>query len=226
MYRNCSQIYLLLKKRYLKKCKCFRATYRNHPVLKTGKISPNEDHTTIDAIWEKLCLKLNSSGDGPMRNVNAWKKLFTEWKSATRKKARENKKLLQHEIDFIEVTGVIAVDGMNIPELGSAAKSPNLEQDEQDLYDVVPPNDIVEYIHEDEVVAAQEESPPPKPCSSGIAPRCAKPKQKINKKKSQLLLAYEESRKSEIDGLQKIGEGLHAIANSINHLADVLEHKL
>ncbi|KAJ8909271.1 hypothetical protein NQ315_015254 [Exocentrus adspersus] len=51
----------------------------------------------VDELWEELSLLLNSCGDGPVRNVAEWKKAFTEWKSATRKKAREGKELNENE---------------------------------------------------------------------------------------------------------------------------------
>ncbi|KAK4885276.1 hypothetical protein RN001_001547 [Aquatica leii] len=66
----------------------------------------------IEMLWQKLADKLNACGDGPTRDIDGWKKVFTEWKSQVRKKARESKPLNELENHVLTATGKIVVEGI------------------------------------------------------------------------------------------------------------------
>ncbi|XP_031349626.1 uncharacterized protein LOC116175583 [Photinus pyralis] len=105
-----------------------------HPILRSGKLSPRTTPEDLHNLWVQLVNALNACGDGPTRDVDAWKKVFTEWKSQTRKKAREGKVLNVLEERLLKVTGVIVVDGApGVPELGVPDEVQQVMHTVQDL---------------------------------------------------------------------------------------------
>ncbi|CAH1103804.1 unnamed protein product [Psylliodes chrysocephalus] len=54
--------------------------------FRENKIAPDNPTGLTDS-WEKLGKSLNGSG-GPQRNIAEWKRVFTDWKSQVRKRAR------------------------------------------------------------------------------------------------------------------------------------------
>ncbi|XP_074035337.1 uncharacterized protein isoform X2 [Leptinotarsa decemlineata] len=91
---------------------------KSHKILLTGKWSPSNNPEDMEALWRNLTQELNSCGDGPIRDTNGWKKVFTEWKGVCRKKARESKALSELEAEIIKLTGQGAVTGLDLGELG------------------------------------------------------------------------------------------------------------
>nr|XP_015837957.1 PREDICTED: uncharacterized protein LOC103314579 isoform X2 [Tribolium castaneum] len=86
--------------------------------LRTGRLASNQ-YEALGAIWKELTVLLNSVGDGPVREINEWKKVFTEWKCSIRKKARENKALNDNEKRLLKLTGNEAVEGLTgVEEIG------------------------------------------------------------------------------------------------------------
>ncbi|XP_031341021.1 uncharacterized protein LOC116169135 [Photinus pyralis] len=83
------------------------------------ELSPNLGPEDLHSLWLQLAEELNACGDGPTREVEGWKKVFTAWKSQTRKKARENKALNALEIGLLRATGTVVVHGIStVPEIG------------------------------------------------------------------------------------------------------------
>ncbi|CAG9767835.1 unnamed protein product [Ceutorhynchus assimilis] len=107
------------KKRTSKKqFKIYTDYLKTNKILLTGKLSPSTNPEDLEAVWRSLVQELNSCGDGPIRDIVAWKKVFTEWKGVCRKKARENKALSELEAQVIELTGRGAISGLDTGELG------------------------------------------------------------------------------------------------------------
>ncbi|GLV33433.1 proliferation disrupter, partial [Carabus blaptoides fortunei] len=77
--------------------------------LRTGKTAPDKEHN--NEIWKKLTLELNSTGVGPSRNVEAWKKNETGGGLGT------EKFLTSLELQLISLLGLICIEGINVPEL-------------------------------------------------------------------------------------------------------------
>ncbi|KAF5276397.1 hypothetical protein FQR65_LT16345 [Abscondita terminalis] len=103
---------------------------KENEILLTGKLVPSMAPDTLKSVWDNLCLELNSCGDGPTRTPESWKKVFREWKSVVRKKARENKQLNSSEEQLISLTGAVVVTGIEGgTELGvtSASNHENIE---------------------------------------------------------------------------------------------------
>ncbi|KAJ8912766.1 hypothetical protein NQ315_016723, partial [Exocentrus adspersus] len=96
---------------------------RENKILITGKLSPSNNPEDLEKLWNNLTEELNACGDGPVRDMHSWKKVFTEWKSATRKKARENKCLTDAEEALLRLTGSGAVTGLDVNELGQSQVS-------------------------------------------------------------------------------------------------------
>ncbi|XP_039970152.1 uncharacterized protein LOC120782061 [Bactrocera tryoni] len=44
----------------------------------------------VDSLWQQLAESLNSAGP-PIKDVNGWKKIWTDWKSEVKKKLAQNK---------------------------------------------------------------------------------------------------------------------------------------
>ncbi|KAG5870319.1 hypothetical protein JTB14_038402 [Gonioctena quinquepunctata] len=105
-------------------------TLESNEPFRTNKFSPRDENILRDS-WEQLTKSLNSSG-GPQRSTNAWKRIFSDWKSAVRKRARAikvgekktgggppEKPLNDLEQKLIDLSGVVVIDGFaGVPELG------------------------------------------------------------------------------------------------------------
>ncbi|KAH1021932.1 hypothetical protein HUJ04_011416 [Dendroctonus ponderosae] len=59
----------------------------------------------ISKIWQDMTRKLNNCG-GPVRDATHWKKVFTEWKSHTRRKLKFNKPLNELEERLVKLIGL------------------------------------------------------------------------------------------------------------------------
>uniref|UniRef100_A0A1Y1LJ84 Regulatory protein zeste n=1 Tax=Photinus pyralis TaxID=7054 RepID=A0A1Y1LJ84_PHOPY len=108
---------------------------RKHDVLITGKLSPGMSPNVIKELWDEMVVQLNNVGTGPSRTVDNWRKAFNEWKSTTKKKAREKKPLKELERQLINVMKPVVIVGVSsITELGAQdilvqEKEINLEGD-------------------------------------------------------------------------------------------------
>ncbi|CAG9769224.1 unnamed protein product [Ceutorhynchus assimilis] len=102
------------------------------------------DPDILKRTWEELSVKLNASG-GPIREVAGWKRVFTDWRSQVRGKARKikcamvetgnagdpPKSLTDLEERLLEITGKVVVDGMSgVPEIGLEVIVPSDEERE------------------------------------------------------------------------------------------------
>ncbi|KAK4882370.1 hypothetical protein RN001_005689 [Aquatica leii] len=175
-------------------------------------------------------------GDGPTRDIYGWKKVFTEWKSQVRKKARESKPLNVLENRVLTATGKIVVEGIaTVPELGSN----EVENVINEL-----PNVIVEYEYvESDVSVGHKESITRNDlgiCEVPIAAASTSfekevqeqhmtntPKRTKAKASDKLLQAYIKTTDSQKEGLGEVAAGLNewlnAIAKGIHRLCDILE---
>ncbi|KAF5281737.1 hypothetical protein FQR65_LT14577 [Abscondita terminalis] len=99
--------------------------------FRENKVTP-DNPTTVSDCWEKLKNNLNCSGS-PHRSVPEWKRVFTDWKSQTRKRARIGRNAMKEtgnvgepetelselEKKLLHLTGNIVVEGIKgVPELG------------------------------------------------------------------------------------------------------------
>ncbi|XP_072386369.1 uncharacterized protein [Diabrotica undecimpunctata] len=102
-------------------------------ILVHGKTKPSEaSNKIVEKLWDELTLNLNSMGCGPSKNKQQWKKTFIDWKSHTKKKAREAircqnktgggdavpKKLTPAEEKLMAAISFISVTGTDVVELG------------------------------------------------------------------------------------------------------------
>ncbi|KAJ8974789.1 hypothetical protein NQ317_017439 [Molorchus minor] len=190
-------------------------------LLRTGKLKPTDEPKDVQNIWEKMACELNACGDGPIRTTQEWKKVFREWKSAVRKKARKQKELNANEQKLLSLTGTVAVTGFQqITEIGAVVEP----QDEPlgtetinynyELSDA-PLNDMP---NEEVLIVEVENDADDMPCSSK--------KGKRNKKTdNSLLTAYQEGQESEREGLLDIAKALNNIAEGIHRCCDLYERK-
>ncbi|KAJ3622217.1 hypothetical protein MTP99_002742 [Tenebrio molitor] len=104
---------------------------RENPHFRENKFNAGEP-TASKTAWCNLTSKLNASG-GPVKDVTAWKKTFSDWKSAVRKRARilqnsmketgnvgaPEKPLTDLEEMLLDLTGKVVVYGLNnVPDIG------------------------------------------------------------------------------------------------------------
>ncbi|KAK4886033.1 hypothetical protein RN001_002304 [Aquatica leii] len=108
----------------------FLEELENNENFRCNKFSP-ETPNIIQDTWEKLTVSLNSSG-GPQRSMIAWKKIFADWKSLVKKRARLIKlqytetgggspqtPLTDLENKLINNLGRVLIDGLQgVPEIG------------------------------------------------------------------------------------------------------------
>uniref|UniRef100_A0A6P7GJ24 Regulatory protein zeste n=1 Tax=Diabrotica virgifera virgifera TaxID=50390 RepID=A0A6P7GJ24_DIAVI len=102
-------------------------------ILVHGKTKPSEaSNKTMEKLWDELTLTLNSMGCGPSKTKMQWKKTFIDWKSHTKKKARDAircqnrtgggdevaKKLTPAEEKLMAAISYISVTGTEVIELG------------------------------------------------------------------------------------------------------------
>ncbi|KAB0803779.1 hypothetical protein PPYR_00749 [Photinus pyralis] len=75
----------------------------------------------IEDTWKNLTLSLNRVG-GPQRDTHAWKRIFCDWKSAVKKRARlvrasttelHDKPLTDLELKLLEILGNTVVHDVN-----------------------------------------------------------------------------------------------------------------
>ncbi|XP_050518000.1 uncharacterized protein LOC126892499 [Diabrotica virgifera virgifera] len=114
-------------------------------ILLHGKTKPSEaDNNTIDKLWDELTLSLNAMGSGPQKSKAQWKKTFIDWKSHTKKKARECVKSEQRtgggEGDGKALTPIEEKEGADVHEIGFEPVNA-----EPQLY-----NDVITEVHMDD----------------------------------------------------------------------------
>ncbi|KAJ3621688.1 hypothetical protein MTP99_003795 [Tenebrio molitor] len=176
-------------------------------------MEPKDGPEMLDQIWKQLTTTLNSCGDGPIRQQTEWKKVFTEWKSATRRKCREKKELNECERKLIELTGPAAVDGhSNIAEIGVEFQEPGGSAqiaDEEHISDNEE-NIILTVVDDNDENVVQE--------PTGI-------KRKRDRKTTGDILtdAYKQSTNAQKEGLDNISEALRDIAKAIHRFCDIAE---
>ncbi|KAB0802360.1 hypothetical protein PPYR_04546 [Photinus pyralis] len=201
-------------------------------VLRTGKLSPNLGAEDVQNLWVKLSQALNACGDGPTRDSDGWKKVFTEWKSQVRKKARENKVLNELELRLLKATGTVVVDGISeIPELGinevdfvQAVDGVELELADhvEQSIQIVEEENAFNDIHKDTHLEQGIEKP-----EDYVQSEVGRKSIKKKKKNSTQILLEEYQRQQEVhqEGLQKVAASLQSIANGIHRLCNILEKK-
>ncbi|KXZ75667.1 hypothetical protein TcasGA2_TC030926 [Tribolium castaneum] len=190
--------------------------------LRTRRLAPNQ-YEALGAIWKELTVLLNSVGDGPVREINEWNKVFTEWKCSIRKKARENKSLNDNEKRLLKLTGNEAVEGFTgVEEIGSGFADARNEinevrddgtnevRDEETNAEEI----LISIENEDNDDQGQTRRP------------TARIKKRTRKTSSDVLLkSYIQATKSQFEGLEKISDALEDIARAINRFCDITESK-
>ncbi|KAL1505670.1 hypothetical protein ABEB36_005176 [Hypothenemus hampei] len=78
---------------------------QRYDVLKLKWTQQRDFVVELADIWKNMTLKLNDCG-GPIRDVTHWKKVFTEWKSHTKRKLKHNKSLNPMEEKLVKLTGL------------------------------------------------------------------------------------------------------------------------
>uniref|UniRef100_A0A6P7H8F7 Regulatory protein zeste n=1 Tax=Diabrotica virgifera virgifera TaxID=50390 RepID=A0A6P7H8F7_DIAVI len=124
-------------------------------ILLHGKTKSSEaDNNTVDKLWDELTLSLNATGSGPQKFKAQWKKTFIDWKSHTKKKAREcvrseqrtgggkgdGKALTPIEEKLMGLLSWTAVKGADVHEIGFEHVNA-----EPQLY-----NDVITEVHMDD----------------------------------------------------------------------------
>ncbi|KYB26024.1 hypothetical protein TcasGA2_TC033925 [Tribolium castaneum] len=162
--------------------------------LRTGRLASNQ-YEALGAIWKELTVLLNSVGDGPVREINEWKKVFTEWKCSIRKKARENKALNDNEKRLLKLTGNEAVEGLTgVEEIGIGFADARNEEINEVRDDGTNEEEILISI-ENEDIDDQGQTRRP----------TARIKKRTKKTSSDVLLkSYTQATKSQFEGLEKI----------------------
>ncbi|XP_031351066.1 uncharacterized protein LOC116176574 isoform X2 [Photinus pyralis] len=150
-------------------------------LLVTGRLTPGMNIETLQQLWSSLAEELNSCGSGPIRKVESWKKIFTEWKSLVKKRAREGKLLTELEKRYLEATGVVSVTGMtSAKELGIASIEEKESQitNEDNVEIAIPDHqacNIEIELHDDIEVVPDEPHPIPSSVFSAIVEgKCTK----------------------------------------------------
>ncbi|XP_064213675.1 uncharacterized protein LOC103314579 isoform X2 [Tribolium castaneum] len=183
--------------------------------LRTGRLASNQ-YEALGAIWKELTVLLNSVGDGPVREINEWKKVFTEWKCSIRKKARENKALNDNEKRLLKLTGNEAVEGLTgVEEIGIGFADARNEEINEVRDDGTNEEEILISI-ENEDIDDQGQTRRP----------TARIKKRTKKTSSDVLLkSYTQATKSQFEGLEKISDALEDIARAIIRFCDITESK-
>ncbi|CAH1114780.1 unnamed protein product [Psylliodes chrysocephalus] len=190
---------------------------KEHNVLKTGKMTPGIIPKDIENIWDQMCTDLNAVGDGPTRPATEWKKVFREWKTAVRKKARTNKELSKLEEELLNETGNVVVVGF-LNELG--VNEPVINEFQVEEVDETDENAVVE----DEEKEGEEEEE----ILLIEVEKTMQPKTKKTKKRSAnpLLDAYRQGQEEERSTLGEIAGALNNIAIEKAHKTSQAQYRL
>ncbi|XP_060524723.1 uncharacterized protein LOC132701076 [Cylas formicarius] len=87
---------------------------RRHNILRMNWVYQRSHLNELNEVWARMCTELNKS-NGPVRDVSHWKKVFTEWKSHTRRKVKTNKCLSDIEKQLLEVMKLSIFDNPKSP---------------------------------------------------------------------------------------------------------------
>ncbi|XP_031353383.1 uncharacterized protein LOC116178413 [Photinus pyralis] len=204
--------------------KIYLSYLKRHDILITGKLTPSTNTEGLKQIWNEMVANLNSCGDGPVRNIEGWKKVFREWKCIIRKKAREGKELNEIEHELIRLTGEIAVTGLDHVELGITEGISNEGETAEASPDVDFDIENLEVVQEDEERLSDENLQPTlhKENANAALPSTSQKKPK-KCTENPLLKAYVNAQDEARDGMTDIANALNNIAASINRFCDVYE---
>ncbi|CAG9759321.1 unnamed protein product [Ceutorhynchus assimilis] len=198
---------------------------KENPVLITGKLQPSGNPKDLEVLWDELSKVLNSCGDGPIRETASWKKVFTEWKSASRKKARENKQLSELEEEILTITGRGAVSGLDVRELGTETtetedKLPKKEKIQSGPSKVKCLDNIVGHSSDEAKDEASSSNSEPKNVHKENIPK-TKPKKK--RTGDVLCDTYEAATNETCEKLEGISLAILEVAKAINRYCDIVE---
>ncbi|KAF5279254.1 hypothetical protein FQR65_LT15459 [Abscondita terminalis] len=201
---------------------------KKHPILITGKLTPTTGPENILKIWSELKDALNSCGDGPVKDIDGWKKVFTEWKSQVRKKARLEKTLNSLEEKLLSLTGAVVVKGISeVSELGTEIiDSPeNAEMKSESVSNEIinDPKIFDSHGNQEEYLLSDAQFEILEAPQKEIPKKVASKKKSVGRMSNRLLDAYRNDQLAQKEGLMAVAEGLHAIAASINKLCDAIE---
>ncbi|XP_030750596.1 uncharacterized protein LOC115878282 [Sitophilus oryzae] len=96
------------KKTARKQFEIYLQYIRRYAILKMGWAVQREYTSELSNIWHDMTMKLNDC-EGPIRDTSHWKKVFTEWKSHTRRKLKYNRTLNDIEKELIDITGLTGI---------------------------------------------------------------------------------------------------------------------
>ncbi|XP_074035342.1 uncharacterized protein isoform X3 [Leptinotarsa decemlineata] len=201
---------------------------KSHKILLTGKWSPSNNPEDMEALWRNLTQELNSCGDGPIRDTNGWKKVFTEWKGVCRKKARESKALSELEAEIIKLTGQGAVTGLDLGELGL---NPSCSSTKTTTKQPGTSYTLVSTVHSEEREQSDEEtkpasSPENQPSTSKGTVKNKRSKLRRTRTGDILCQTYENAVNILGGKLFDISLAILEVANAINRYCDIVENNI
>ncbi|KAF7285721.1 hypothetical protein GWI33_010141 [Rhynchophorus ferrugineus] len=122
------------KKTARKQFEIYLQYVKRYRILKMGWAVQREYPSELSNIWQDMTIKLNDC-EGPIRDTSHWKKVFTEWKSHTRRKLKYNKQLSDIETELINLTGLTGTlerKKTRVPKPRFISEFNNVKQEEKD----------------------------------------------------------------------------------------------
>ncbi|KAF5278519.1 hypothetical protein FQR65_LT15668 [Abscondita terminalis] len=192
---------------------------KTNSVIRFGKGTPIEKQ---DA-WLSLTAAVNAVG-GAEKSVEGWKKAYTEWKSHIRAKIRKKKELNEIEKKCVAVAALdkVTSGSINLPELEDDTEETN-ENTEEEMLDKFGSDVEVVYAEEDNTEVDSNRTPSFESASVSFNASTRKFKKDNTKKTPRKML--DEYTQLNLTGMTQISNGLLAIADAINNLANTLSNK-